>query len=195
MPFEAKPGLLNSKLCICCDLLYIFITFWSLINESLKNTQRSTRCVASVGGISVWPWIESWKKNYLSFFLILSRSVDSSLSLDKTFNCFKICISHPRVSYCLNSKRDKMWKTVLKDAIHVSLILILPILQLIQEDVLDAGNDKNEKEEVIKRKIPYILKRQLYENKPRRPYILKRGSYYYWEDKYFIYLWLWFIIL
>ncbi|XP_004006286.1 neurotensin/neuromedin N [Ovis aries] len=51
--------------------------------------------------------------------------------------------------------------------------------ELIQEDILDAGNDKNEKEEVIKRKIPYILKRQLYENKPRRPYILKRGSYYY----------------
>ncbi|KAM9229327.1 neurotensin/neuromedin N [Dugong dugon] len=51
--------------------------------------------------------------------------------------------------------------------------------ELIQDDVLDAGNDKNEKEEAIKRKIPYILKRQLYENKPRRPYILKRGSYYY----------------
>ncbi|XP_016054956.1 PREDICTED: neurotensin/neuromedin N [Miniopterus natalensis] len=51
--------------------------------------------------------------------------------------------------------------------------------QLIQEDVLDNGNDKNEKEEVIKRKIPYILKRQLYKNKPRRPYILKRDSYYY----------------
>uniref|UniRef100_A0A2K6LQC1 Neurotensin/neuromedin N n=1 Tax=Rhinopithecus bieti TaxID=61621 RepID=A0A2K6LQC1_RHIBE len=50
---------------------------------------------------------------------------------------------------------------------------------LIQEDILDTGNDKNEKEEVIKRKIPYILKRQLYENKPRRPYILKRDSYYY----------------
>ncbi|XP_055973487.1 neurotensin/neuromedin N [Sorex fumeus] len=48
-----------------------------------------------------------------------------------------------------------------------------------QEDLLDAGNDKNQKEEVIKRKIPYILKRQLYESKPRRPYILKRGSYYY----------------
>ncbi|XP_023060228.1 neurotensin/neuromedin N isoform X2 [Piliocolobus tephrosceles] len=51
--------------------------------------------------------------------------------------------------------------------------------ELIQEDILDTGNDKNEKEEVIKRKIPYILKRQLYENKPRRPYILKRDSYYY----------------
>lgn len=51
--------------------------------------------------------------------------------------------------------------------------------QLIQEDILDNGNDKNEKEEVIKRKIPYILKRQLYKNKPRRPYILKRDSYYY----------------
>lgn len=55
----------------------------------------------------------------------------------------------------------------------------MSILQLIQEDILDTGNDKNEKEEVIKRKIPYILKRQLYENKPRRPYILKRDSYYY----------------
>ncbi|XP_054435814.1 neurotensin/neuromedin N [Pteronotus mesoamericanus] len=51
--------------------------------------------------------------------------------------------------------------------------------ELIQEDVLDNGNEKSEKEEVIKRKIPYILKRQLYSNKPRRPYILKRGSYYY----------------
>ncbi|KAM4839442.1 neurotensin/neuromedin N [Ictidomys tridecemlineatus] len=51
--------------------------------------------------------------------------------------------------------------------------------EIIQEDILDNGNEKNEKEEVIKRKIPYILKRQLYENKPRRPYILKRGSYYY----------------
>lgn len=78
---------------------------------------------------------------------------------------------------------------------HVSLIHILSILQLIQEDILDAGNDKNEKEEVIKRKIPYILKRQLYENKPRRPYILKRGSYYYWKDKYFIYMWLSFLLM
>ncbi|XP_049639138.1 neurotensin/neuromedin N [Suncus etruscus] len=51
--------------------------------------------------------------------------------------------------------------------------------EAIQEEVLDAGNDKNEKEDVIKRKIPYILKRQLYENKSRRPYILKRGSYFY----------------
>ncbi|XP_008822438.1 neurotensin/neuromedin N [Nannospalax galili] len=51
--------------------------------------------------------------------------------------------------------------------------------EIIQEDILDNGNDKTEKEEVIKRKIPYILKRQLYENKPRRPYILKRASYYY----------------
>uniref|UniRef100_A0A8C6HUS8 Neurotensin/neuromedin N n=1 Tax=Mus spicilegus TaxID=10103 RepID=A0A8C6HUS8_MUSSI len=51
--------------------------------------------------------------------------------------------------------------------------------EIIQEDILDNVNDKNEKEEVIKRKIPYILKRQLYETKPRRPYILKRGSYYY----------------
>lgn len=28
---------------------------------------------------------------------------------------------------------------------HVSLIHILSILQLIQEDILDAGNDKNER--------------------------------------------------
>lgn len=40
--------------------------------------------------------------------------------------------------------------------------------EIIQEDILDNGNEKTEKEEVIKRKIPYILKRQLYENKPRR---------------------------
>uniref|UniRef100_G3SX36 Neurotensin/neuromedin N n=2 Tax=Loxodonta africana TaxID=9785 RepID=G3SX36_LOXAF len=51
--------------------------------------------------------------------------------------------------------------------------------ELISDEFLDTGDNKNEKEEVIKRKIPYILKRQLYENKPRRPYILKRGSYYY----------------
>ncbi|XP_049991557.1 neurotensin/neuromedin N [Alexandromys fortis] len=51
--------------------------------------------------------------------------------------------------------------------------------EMIQEDILDNGNEKTEKEEVIKRKIPYILKRQLYESKPRRPYILKRGTYYY----------------
>lgn len=66
----------------------------------------------------------------------------------------------------------------MEDFMHVSFVHTLSILQLVQEDILD-GNDKNEKEEVIKRKIPYILKRQLYENKPRRPYILKRGSYYY----------------
>ena len=83
----------------------------------------------------------------------------------------------------------------MEDFLHVSLIHILYILQLIQEDILVAGNDKNEKEEVIKRKFPYILKRQLYENKPRRPYILKRGSYYYWQDKYFIYMWLWFLLM
>lgn len=68
--------------------------------------------------------------------------------------------------------------TEMEDFVHISFIRILCTLQLIQEDVLD-GNEKNEKEEVMKRKIPYILKRQLYENKPRRPYILKRGSYYY----------------
>uniref|UniRef100_A0A8C9FFQ6 Neurotensin/neuromedin N n=1 Tax=Pavo cristatus TaxID=9049 RepID=A0A8C9FFQ6_PAVCR len=33
-------------------------------------------------------------------------------------------------------------------------------------------------EEIMKRKNPYILKRQLHVNKARRPYILKRSSYY-----------------
>ena len=81
----------------------------------------------------------------------------------------------------------------MEDFMLVSFINVLSLLQLIQEDVLENGNEKNEKEEVIKRKIPYILKRQLYANKPRRPYILKRGSYYYWQDKYFISMWLWLI--
>ncbi|KAL2775961.1 neurotensin/neuromedin N preproprotein, partial [Daubentonia madagascariensis] len=64
-------------------------------------------------------------------------------------------------------------------ALEADLLTNMHTSKLIQEDILDSGNDKNVKEEVIKRKIPYILKRQLYENKPRRPYILKRDSYYY----------------
>ncbi|XP_072506527.1 neurotensin/neuromedin N isoform X2 [Notamacropus eugenii] len=51
--------------------------------------------------------------------------------------------------------------------------------ELLQEDVLDSGNLNREKEEVMKRKTPYILKRQLHVNKARRPYILKRSSSYY----------------
>uniref|UniRef100_A0A2K5QWF5 Neurotensin/neuromedin N n=1 Tax=Cebus imitator TaxID=2715852 RepID=A0A2K5QWF5_CEBIM len=64
-------------------------------------------------------------------------------------------------------------------ALEADLLTNMRTSKLIQEDILETGNDKIEKEEVIKRKIPYILKRQLYENKPRRPYILKRDSYYY----------------
>ncbi|XP_043823239.1 neurotensin/neuromedin N [Dromiciops gliroides] len=51
--------------------------------------------------------------------------------------------------------------------------------ELLQDDVLDSGNLNREKEEVMKRKTPYILKRQLHVNKARRPYILKRSSSYY----------------
>ncbi|KAM8978463.1 neurotensin/neuromedin N isoform X1 [Sarcophilus harrisii] len=50
---------------------------------------------------------------------------------------------------------------------------------LLQEDVLESGNLNREKEEIMKRKTPYILKRQLHVNKARRPYILKRSSSYY----------------
>ena len=37
----------------------------------------------------------------------------------------------------------------MEDCMHVSLIHILSIFQLIQEDVLDTGSDKNDKEEVL----------------------------------------------
>ncbi|XP_038612704.1 neurotensin/neuromedin N [Tachyglossus aculeatus] len=50
--------------------------------------------------------------------------------------------------------------------------------ELLQEDVLDPRNSNHEKEDIVKRKSPYILKRQLHSNKARRPYILKRSSYY-----------------
>ncbi|XP_051819700.1 neurotensin/neuromedin N isoform X2 [Antechinus flavipes] len=51
--------------------------------------------------------------------------------------------------------------------------------ELLQEDVLESANLNREKEEIMKRKTPYILKRQLHVNKARRPYILKRSSSYY----------------
>ncbi|XP_001373239.3 neurotensin/neuromedin N isoform X1 [Monodelphis domestica] len=50
---------------------------------------------------------------------------------------------------------------------------------LLQDDILETGNLNREKEEVMKRKTPYILKRQIHVNKARRPYILKRSSSYY----------------
>uniref|UniRef100_A0A8C8RDH5 Neurotensin/neuromedin N n=1 Tax=Pelusios castaneus TaxID=367368 RepID=A0A8C8RDH5_9SAUR len=40
----------------------------------------------------------------------------------------------------------------------------------------DISNNSNQ--DIMKRKTPYILKRQLHVNKARRPYILKRSSYY-----------------
>ncbi|KAM4747633.1 neurotensin/neuromedin N [Rhinophrynus dorsalis] len=50
--------------------------------------------------------------------------------------------------------------------------------ELLPQDYLDPSNSNNEKEEVMKRKTPYIFKRQTHVSKARRPYILKRGSYY-----------------
>ncbi|XP_067415198.1 neurotensin/neuromedin N [Emydura macquarii macquarii] len=47
--------------------------------------------------------------------------------------------------------------------------------ELLQQDVF---NQENSNQDIMKRKIPYILKRQLHVNKARRPYILKRSSYY-----------------
>jgi len=52
------------------------------------------------------------------------------------------------------------------------------ILQLLQQDAFDLDNSSQDKE-IMKRKNPYILKRQLHVNKARRPYILKRSSYYW----------------
>ncbi|XP_060633350.2 neurotensin/neuromedin N [Anolis sagrei] len=49
--------------------------------------------------------------------------------------------------------------------------------ELLQQDVYDPENSSQDKD-LMKRKTPYILKRQLHVNKARRPYILKRSSYY-----------------
>ncbi|XP_075061422.1 neurotensin/neuromedin N [Mixophyes fleayi] len=50
--------------------------------------------------------------------------------------------------------------------------------ELLQQDYVDPSSSKNENEDVVKRKTPYIFKRQSHVSKARRPYILKRGSYY-----------------
>ncbi|XP_074840097.1 neurotensin/neuromedin N [Carettochelys insculpta] len=47
--------------------------------------------------------------------------------------------------------------------------------ELLQQDVF---NEEDSNQDIMKRKTPYILKRQLHVNKARRPYILKRSSYY-----------------
>ncbi|XP_066490522.1 neurotensin/neuromedin N [Tiliqua scincoides] len=49
--------------------------------------------------------------------------------------------------------------------------------ELLQQDLYDPENLSQDKD-LMKRKTPYILKRQLHVNKARRPYILKRSSYY-----------------
>ncbi|XP_063164456.1 neurotensin/neuromedin N isoform X1 [Candoia aspera] len=49
--------------------------------------------------------------------------------------------------------------------------------ELLQQDIYDPENASQDKD-LMKRKTPYILKRQLHVNKARRPYILKRSSYY-----------------
>ncbi|OCT88819.1 neurotensin/neuromedin N [Xenopus laevis] len=55
---------------------------------------------------------------------------------------------------------------------------VLQHWELMQPDYLEPNSPSNEKDELIKRKTPYIFKRQTYASKARRPYILKRGSYY-----------------
>lgn len=47
--------------------------------------------------------------------------------------------------------------------------------ELLQQD---GFNQEESNQDIMKRKTPYILKRQLHVNKARRPYILKRSSYY-----------------
>ncbi|KAG9490442.1 neurotensin/neuromedin N [Eleutherodactylus coqui] len=50
--------------------------------------------------------------------------------------------------------------------------------ELSQRDYLESSSSNSENDDIVKRKIPYILKRQAIVSKARRPYILKRGSYY-----------------
>ncbi|KAM9312828.1 neurotensin/neuromedin N [Gastrophryne carolinensis] len=49
--------------------------------------------------------------------------------------------------------------------------------ELLQQDYLEPSSN-SENEDVVKRKSPYIFKRQAHISKARRPYILKRGTYY-----------------
>ncbi|XP_072002615.1 neurotensin/neuromedin N [Engystomops pustulosus] len=50
--------------------------------------------------------------------------------------------------------------------------------EMLQRDLLEPSSSNSENEEIVKRKTPYIFKRQSIVSKARRPYILKRGSYY-----------------
>uniref|UniRef100_A0A8V0Y4A7 Neurotensin/neuromedin N n=1 Tax=Gallus gallus TaxID=9031 RepID=A0A8V0Y4A7_CHICK len=62
-------------------------------------------------------------------------------------------------------------------ALEADLLTNMYTSKLLQQDAFDLENSSQEKE-IMKRKNPYILKRQLHVNKARRPYILKRSSYY-----------------
>ncbi|XP_060778923.1 neurotensin/neuromedin N [Neoarius graeffei] len=54
------------------------------------------------------------------------------------------------------------------------LLTLCRVIQLREPDLeMDQNNDRP-----LKRKSPYILKRQLHTKKARRPYILKRSSFY-----------------
>ncbi|XP_069811818.1 neurotensin/neuromedin N isoform X2 [Dendropsophus ebraccatus] len=56
--------------------------------------------------------------------------------------------------------------------------MVFPHSELLQQDYLEPSSSTSENEDIVKRKTPYILKRQAIVSKARRPYILKRGSYY-----------------
>uniref|UniRef100_A0A7M4E3Z7 Neurotensin/neuromedin N n=1 Tax=Crocodylus porosus TaxID=8502 RepID=A0A7M4E3Z7_CROPO len=62
-------------------------------------------------------------------------------------------------------------------ALEADLLTNMYTSKLLQQEVFDPENSNQEKD-IMKRKTPYILKRQLHVNKARRPYILKRNSYY-----------------
>uniref|UniRef100_A0A8C8REH9 Neurotensin/neuromedin N n=1 Tax=Pelusios castaneus TaxID=367368 RepID=A0A8C8REH9_9SAUR len=60
-------------------------------------------------------------------------------------------------------------------ALEADLLTNMYTSKLLQQEVF---NQENSNQDIMKRKTPYILKRQLHVNKARRPYILKRSSYY-----------------
>uniref|UniRef100_A0A670YL79 Neurotensin/neuromedin N n=1 Tax=Pseudonaja textilis TaxID=8673 RepID=A0A670YL79_PSETE len=62
-------------------------------------------------------------------------------------------------------------------ALEADLLTNMYTSKLLQQDIYDPENASQDKD-LMKRKTPYILKRQLHANKARRPYILKRSSYY-----------------
>ncbi|KAH0616725.1 hypothetical protein JD844_028077 [Phrynosoma platyrhinos] len=58
-----------------------------------------------------------------------------------------------------------------------AMLTLYQLQKLFQQDIYDPENSSQDKD-LMKRKTPYILKRQVHVNKARRPYILKRSSYY-----------------